>query len=142
MVRKAFTLVELLIVVVIIAVLAAIAIPKFSDSITRSREASLRAELKLVRQAIEVFKSDTGVYPLTLSDLTLPATSPPDHGKNTSGALTAFSSALYKGPYLSTVYNNPVDGSALNYNSVTPPTVGRVYPNSGTATDGTNYSTW
>src|SRR4051812_31540285 len=113
MTRRGFTLVELLIVVVIIAVIAAVAIPKFSNSIRRSREASLRAELKLVRQAIDIFKSDTGVYPLTLSDLTLEQANAPDHGKNAMGALTAFSSALYKGPYLSTVYNNPVDGSAL-----------------------------
>jgi general secretion pathway protein G len=55
--RFGFTLVELLIVIVILAVLAAIAIPKFMDSGTRSKESSLKSNLKLVRTALELFQT-------------------------------------------------------------------------------------
>src|SRR3989442_1565277 len=79
---KAFTLVELLIVIIIIAVLAAIAIPKFADSSKRSKEAALKADLKLYRNAIELFKADTGAYPATVADLA--ATSAPANGVDTS----------------------------------------------------------
>ena len=68
---RAFTLVELLIVIVVLAVLAAIVIPKFNDSGIRGRESSLRANLKVVRNAVELFKTDTGSYPAQLSDLSL-----------------------------------------------------------------------
>ncbi|MCX6341865.1 MAG: prepilin-type N-terminal cleavage/methylation domain-containing protein, partial [Fimbriimonadales bacterium] len=69
-IKKGFTLVELLIVIIIIAVLAAIAIPKFSSSSQRSKESSLRANLKLVRNAIDLFRADTGAFPASLAGLT------------------------------------------------------------------------
>ena len=47
--NKGFTLVELLIVIIIIAVLAAIAIPKFANSSLRSKESALRSNLKISR---------------------------------------------------------------------------------------------
>lgn len=56
----AFTLVELLIVIIIIAIFAALAIPKFSSSTKQSKEASLRANLKLIREAGDRCETDTG----------------------------------------------------------------------------------
>ncbi len=44
-----FTLVELLVVIVVLAVLAAIVLPKFMNSSTRSRESALKSDLKLLR---------------------------------------------------------------------------------------------
>ena len=49
--RNGFTLVELLVVIVVLAVLAAIVLPKFMDSSTRSKESSLKSDLKLMRNA-------------------------------------------------------------------------------------------
>ena len=66
---RAFTLVELLIVIVVLAVLAAIVIPKFADSGVRSKESSLRSDLVVVRNAIDMFKTDTGAFPAALTDL-------------------------------------------------------------------------
>ncbi|MHB8635907.1 MAG: prepilin-type N-terminal cleavage/methylation domain-containing protein [Fimbriimonadaceae bacterium] len=121
--RPGFTLVELLIVIIIIAVLAAIAIPKFVNSSERSKEASLHADLKLVRDAIELFHNDTGGYPAVLTDLS--ATAAPSSGKDSTGAAYAIVATNWKGPYLATVPNDPVSETGLTY-SVSSPTVGQV----------------
>ena len=54
--KSGFTLVEILIVVVILGILAAIVIPQFSQASTEARENSLRADLQTVRSQIELFK--------------------------------------------------------------------------------------
>jgi general secretion pathway protein G len=138
--RKGSTLVELLIVIIIIAVLAAIAIPKFANSGVRGKESALRADLKLYRNAIELFKNDTGAYPASLNDLA--ATSAPANGKDAAGANKAITAADWKGPYVQAIETDPVSGSNFNY-SVAAGTVGKVTSSaSGSSTDGSNYSDW
>ena len=53
-----FTLIELMLVVAIIALLAAISVPKFANLVTKSREASLRGKLGAVRSAITLYYVD------------------------------------------------------------------------------------
>lgn len=61
---KGFTLIELLIVVIIIAILAAIAIPQFSNSSGDAQESALDANLSTVRSAIELYRvQHNNVYP-------------------------------------------------------------------------------
>lgn len=131
--RKAFTLVELLIVIIIIAVLAAIAIPKFSNSSTRSKEAALRSNLKLVRNAVELFRADTGLLPSALADLS--ATTAPANGLNSSAASTAITASDWRGPYLQEV---PKDINGGNFTYVT--TAGATLGNVNSAVTG--YTTW
>lgn len=62
--QRGFTLVELLIVVIILAILAAIVIPQFSSSTVDAQEASLDSNLSAMRSAIELYKAQhNGVYP-------------------------------------------------------------------------------
>lgn len=56
MTNAGFTLVEILIVVVILGILAAIVIPQFTQASTEAREASLRSNLQSIRSQIELFK--------------------------------------------------------------------------------------
>ncbi|MCX7020486.1 MAG: prepilin-type N-terminal cleavage/methylation domain-containing protein [Candidatus Sumerlaeota bacterium] len=61
--RLAFTLLELLIVVAIIAVLAAIAVPNFNESSIRAKAARARADMKTIATAIELYRTDNTSYP-------------------------------------------------------------------------------
>ena len=56
--KKGFTLVELMIVIVIIGILAAVAIPKFADMVDKSKEGSTKAQLMAIRGALNVYYSD------------------------------------------------------------------------------------
>ncbi|MGH7657682.1 MAG: type II secretion system protein, partial [Gemmatimonadales bacterium] len=60
--RKGFTLIELLIVVVIIGILAAIAIPKFSNTKEKAVLASMKSDLRNFVTAQEAFFSDNNDY--------------------------------------------------------------------------------
>ena len=61
-IRKGFTLIELLIVVVIIGILAAIAIPKFANTKTKAYMAAMKSDLRNLVTAEESFFSDSGYY--------------------------------------------------------------------------------
>ena len=60
--RKGFTLIELLIVVVIIGILAAIAIPKFANTKAKAYIASMKSDLRNLVTAQEAFFSDNNDY--------------------------------------------------------------------------------
>jgi prepilin-type N-terminal cleavage/methylation domain-containing protein len=61
---KGFTLIELMLVVAIIGILAALAIPKFADLIRKSNEGATRGNLGAVRSALSIYYGDMeGQYP-------------------------------------------------------------------------------
>lgn len=66
---KGFTLIELMVVMVIIALLLTIAAPRYFDHIDRAREATLQESLNVMRDAIDKYYGDTGKYPQTLDEL-------------------------------------------------------------------------
>ena len=59
----AFTLIELLIVVAIIAILAAIAVPNFLEAQVRSKVSKSRNDMRALATALETYKIDTNRYP-------------------------------------------------------------------------------
>jgi prepilin-type N-terminal cleavage/methylation domain-containing protein len=60
--RKGFTLIELLIVVVIIGILAAIAIPKFADTKRKAYVTAMKSDLKNMVSSAEAYFSDNNSY--------------------------------------------------------------------------------
>jgi general secretion pathway protein G len=62
--KNGFTLVELLIVVAIIGVIAAIAIPNLLSSLQRARQKRTMADIRAVAVALELYQLDNNVYPV------------------------------------------------------------------------------
>lgn len=60
---RGFTLIELMIVVVIIGILAAIAIPKFQDVTESAKKAACRSNLRNIVTALNLYLADNGEYP-------------------------------------------------------------------------------
>lgn len=67
--RRGFTLIELLVVMTIIALLLAVALPRYFGHLEKSREAILRQDLAVMRGAIDTYHGDTGRYPESLDAL-------------------------------------------------------------------------
>ena len=72
--QKGFTLIELLIVVVIIGILAAIAIPKFANTKEKAYLASMKSDLRNLITAEEAFFADSVKYSQNTSCVTAPGT--------------------------------------------------------------------
>jgi general secretion pathway protein G len=64
-----FTLIELMIVISIILILVAIAVPMYQQSVVRAKEAVLRQDLKTMRDQIDNFTMDKEKAPQSLQDL-------------------------------------------------------------------------
>lgn len=130
---RAFTLVEILIVVVILGILAAIVIPQFTSASETSRESALQQDLFRLRQQIELYKHHHNGEPPTLANFIDQMTLASD----TDGDTAARGTAGYPhGPYLPAMPANPftdtvplgdgaVGSSAWYYNEDT----GEISPN-------------
>ena len=64
-----FTLIELLVVMAILGALLAIAAPRYFESVERAKEATLRTNLRMLREAIDKHRADTGRSPANLDEL-------------------------------------------------------------------------
>lgn len=71
--RRGFTLIEILIVVVILGILAAIVIPQFTNASQEAAESSVKSQLQTVRSQIELFRvRNNGNLPADFNDLLTP----------------------------------------------------------------------
>ncbi len=69
---KGFTLIELMIVVAIIGILAAIAIPRFAQMLEKSREGSTKGNLGSLKSAASIYYGDQqGIWPTTLQSFSV-----------------------------------------------------------------------
>lgn len=67
--EKGFTLVELLVVVLILGALAAIAIPRISQSAETAKINACKTNVNLINSQIELYRANTGKWPTSLEDL-------------------------------------------------------------------------
>jgi len=64
---KGFTLVELVIVLVILGVLVALAVPRFTTSAEKAKETTFCSNVRTIKSQLELYKMTTGSYPKTAS---------------------------------------------------------------------------
>ena len=118
-----FTLIELMVVMVIIATLLTIAVPRYFGSLDRSKEAVLKENLYQMRDAISKYYADKGKYPESLD-------------------------SLAADKYLRKIPLDPITESATTWVPVPPedPQKGGVYDvksgAQGKAVDGTEFANW
>jgi general secretion pathway protein G len=126
--ERGFTLVELLVVISLISILAAMGLVQYKNSITRTQEATLKTDLFRMRDAIDQYYADKGKYPASLD-------------------------SLVSDGYLRKLPQDPITKSADSWQTVpaepdpsSPTTEPGVYDvksgAQGTALDGSNYSDW
>ncbi|MDD5327765.1 MAG: prepilin-type N-terminal cleavage/methylation domain-containing protein [Phycisphaerae bacterium] len=112
--KSGFTLVEILIVVVILGILAAIVIPQFTDASEQAKESSLVSDLQTMRSQIELYKiQHNGVVPGTGGTVSPEAALT---GLTTvSGAVADAPGTGVYGPYLQKLPKNQfTDGRGIN----------------------------
>ncbi len=121
---KGFTLIELIVVMAIIALLISIAAPRYFAHIDHSKEAVLKQDLQVMRDAIDKYHGDKGQYPANLE-------------------------ALVSARYMRSVPVDPITEKTDTWVIVAPPdreVQGDVYDIKsgapGQAKDGTAYTSW
>ena len=118
-----FTLIELLVVLAIVAVLLTIAAPRYFRSLDHSREVALKQSLSVMRDAIDKYHGDQGIYPDSIE-------------------------MLVEKRYLRSIPVDPVTESASSWEIIPPkePNTGKVYNIKsgamGESSDGTSYKDW
>ena len=126
--ESGFTLLELMIVMVVIGILAAIAIPAYTSNVRNAKEATLREDLHVMRGAIDSYTVDKQKAPQSLDDLVQSGylkTMPVDPFTRRSDTWT------------------PVQEDTLMSLDQTEPGIDDVHSGAQmTASDGTAYNTW
>ncbi len=105
--KSAFTLVEILIVVLLLGILAALVIPKYSSAAEEARTNSLKMNLFQIRTQLEVYKQGHGNHP-SLDNFADQMTKVSNPEGDTAEIGTP---GFYLGPYLQSIPNNPNTGT-------------------------------
>ncbi len=126
--ESGFTLLELMIVMVVIGLLAAIAIPSYTNNIRRAKEAVLREDLHTMRGAIDSYTVDKQKAPQALDDL----------------VQAGYLKAMPKDPFTDRTDTwMPTQDDSLQSIDQTQSGINDVHSGAQqTASDGTSYSSW
>jgi general secretion pathway protein G len=126
--EQGFTLLELMIVMVVIGLLAAIAIPSYTHNVLRAKEAVLREDLYTMRSAIDSYTVDKQKGPQSLDDL----------------VQSGYLKVMPKDPMTNRTDTwVPVEGDTLITTDQTEPGITDVHSGAQqTSSEGTSYSSW
>ncbi len=106
--HTAFTLIELMIVIVILGLLASIIMPKILDRPEQARRMKAKVDIRNIESALALFKTDTGRFPTTSEGLEVLISNPGIKGYNANGYIdkTPFDSWGNKYIYISPGLHN------------------------------------
>jgi len=139
---RAFTLIEVLIVIVVIAILSMLVIPRAMAARRQAKEAQLRGNLKQLRDGIERFEATTAAWPPALADLM--AANGTAISSDFDGRGGSVDRLAYDGPYLVTGNGGlPKDPFTEDVDWTYDNTTGSIHSGSTlTAIGGSAYNTW
>ena len=121
-VRHGFTLIEILIVVVILGILAAIVIPQFTDAAAEASRSNLQSQLQTIRSQIELYNVQNPSF--AFDDVT----PTPDDG--------SFWDPLLEGNYLQSMPKNPLQNSSTSVSDAPNGGVGWIWSEAPAPFDG------
>lgn len=132
-IRRGFTLIELLLVMVILAVLAAIVVPKFTSRSEQARKTAAGQDISAFELALDSFEVDNGHYPSSDEGLGALVTQPSDASNWHGPYLKEVKNDPWGHPY---IYRYPGQHNTNGYDLISSGTDGQ----EGTADDVTNFS--
>jgi len=132
--KKGFTLVEILIVVVILGILAAIVIPQFTSASTEARESALVSDLQAMRSQVELYKIQHLSDQLPGANAATTFEEAMIRPTDVDGLEVAVGTAGSKGPYMQKIPVNPF--------STADPATNLVREEAGVSTAGANTHHW
>jgi prepilin-type N-terminal cleavage/methylation domain-containing protein len=106
--RRAFSLIELVIVIVIIGIIGAIAIPRMSRGAQGAADSALTANLSLLRNQLDMFKTEHGDTLPSLANLPNALTQYSDEAGTTFKPAKDLANGIYLGPYMRAIPPLPV----------------------------------
>ena len=106
--RKAFTLIELLIVVAIIAILAAIAVPNFLEAQTRAKVSRAKSDMRSIKVGMEAYHIDHNRYVPDLNGMP---------GHNAADEFSTWTKLTTPVAYLTSVIYSPFQGKGGNFDN-------------------------
>lgn len=126
--NKGFTIVELLIVIVVIAILAAISIVAYNGIQSRARDNTRLSDIKAIQKALELYKVDNGTYPQTdITDYSGTCGYGADGYSYTYPVNNTWMKKLVDGKYLASVPRPPSNSCASFYQYLYIPSPGTSY---------------
>lgn len=102
--RKGFSLIEMVIVILILGIIAAVAAPRMFDTATTAKQNTTRQQLGVLRNAIEMYRARSGIYPPT-------------------GKLALAMESMLNGPFPAPTFGDASDDKRVYYDASSDPAV-------------------